>query len=378
MPKAEFALIECERSKNPYVWCSFAAVLPDGKSVVGYRNGEVVLWDSKSGKTLNAVEIDKKDASHEAWISKDGRTLAVITSKTILVNEDWSQTGAPVQYKSIGKTYLVDTGTLNIRATLPNPVSKVAFSGDGELLAVVDTDKTVRVIKLQTNQELASRKVGGYDSALAFQPDPAELWLVESDVARSWNYRTNKIRECAKVSGSNHAFSPDGKNLLYYRGGYKAFTPIVVDTTSWKSKKIGYSGNVRHLSLSPDATKLAIAADNTLVVWNLVENCALLKWKKPHYGDIRHAAFSADGQRIACVMNAGLAYLFDFRSGAKDSEIEMIRWIVRAVTLPHSTRCQLLAQRVSGLTWTSCKAPTCWAKRSNRQLTSPRRWRAIS
>src|SRR6266480_4448280 len=128
MPKAEFAIIECERSKNPHVWCSFAEVLPDGKSVVGYISGEVVLWDAKSGKTLNAVEIDKKDAGHQAWISRDGRTLAFITSKTILVNEDFLQTGAPVQYKSIGKTYLVDTGTLNVRATLPHSVSKVAFS----------------------------------------------------------------------------------------------------------------------------------------------------------------------------------------------------------------------------------------------------------
>jgi hypothetical protein len=49
---------------------------------VGYSRGEVVLWDSKSGKTLNAVEIDKEDASHEAWISRDGWTLAFITSKT--------------------------------------------------------------------------------------------------------------------------------------------------------------------------------------------------------------------------------------------------------------------------------------------------------
>jgi WD40 repeat protein len=106
------------------------------------------------------VEIDKEDPSHEAWISRDGRTLAFITSKIILVNEDFIQTGAPVQYKTIGKTYLVNTGTLSIRATLPNPVRKVAFSSDGELLAVVDTDKTVRVIKIETNQELASRKVG--------------------------------------------------------------------------------------------------------------------------------------------------------------------------------------------------------------------------
>jgi WD40 repeat protein len=253
----------------------------------------------------------------------------------------------------------------------------------------VDTDKTVRVIKIETNQELASRKASAYLSALAFQDDPAELRIVESDVVRSWNYRTDKVRECAKVRGSNHEFSPDGKNLLHYCGCYKAFTPIVTDTTSWKSKKIGYTGNIRHVSLSPDATKLAIAADTTLVVWNLVENCALLRWKKRHYSDIRHAAFSADGQRIACVMNGGQAYLFDFRSGAKDSEIE------RPKPKPGELQCLGMVgpddrmDRDGGhaaplnplpvaCSVTLCKAPTCWAKRSNRRLTSPRRWRAIS
>jgi len=322
MPKVEFAIVECERLKKPHVWCSFAEVLPDGNSVLGYWSGNVVLWDSESGKMLKEVEIDNKDPNHQAWISKDGRTLAFKTSKTILVNEDFMETGAPVQYQSIGKTYFVNTRTLNVQSTLPIPVSEVAFSGDGELLAVVDAEKTVRVIKLETNQEIASRKVGHHVSALAFQTEPAELRIVERDTVRSWNYRTDTIRDCAEAPGSNHRFSPDGKSLLCCRGAYKACTVIVTDTTSWKSEKIGFSGEIRHLSLSPDATKLAIAADNTLVVWNLLENCALLKWKKPHYRDIRHAAFSADGERIACVMNGGQVYLFDFRSGAKGSEIK--------------------------------------------------------
>lgn len=292
---------------------------------MGYRCGEVVLWDSESGKTLNAVEIDKENPSHEAWISKDRRTLAFITSRTILVNPDFMKTKAPVQYKSIGKTYFVDTGTLKIRAVLPYPVATVAFSADGQSVGIVESvekDKTIRVIKLDPSQELASRKINGYGYALAFQPDPGELWFVDSGVVQSWNYRTDKIRDRAKASGANHVFSPDGKHLLYCDGTYKTFTPVVTDTTTWKSKPIDYCGEVRHLSLSPDATKLAIAADNTLVVWNLVEGCAALKWKKPHYRDIRHAGYSPDGQRIACVMNGGQVFLFDFRAGAKNQEIE--------------------------------------------------------
>ncbi len=321
MPKPVFALIECEKAKQSHVWSSFAELLPDGKSIVGYRCGEVALWDSQSGKTLKAAEIDKTDPSHEAWISQDRRTLAFITSKTILANEDFLETKAPVQYKTIGKTYLVDTGSLKVQTTLPYPVSQVAFSNDGELWAVVDEDKTVRVLRRGNNQELASRKLSGIVGGLAFQADPAELWIVESDVVLGWNYRANKVRPGAKVPGSKHAFSPDGKYLLHTRGGYKASSPVVTDTTTWKSKQLGYSGPMRNLSLSADGTKLAIAADNSMVVWSLAENRAWLKWKKPHHNDIRHTAFSADGQRIACVMNHGQVYLFDFRAGATDAEV---------------------------------------------------------
>ena len=324
MSKPAFAIIECERPRKLCHDCHFVEFLSDSKTVVGFLGGRfdtpslISQWDAESGKHLKAADSIPYSSTWDCWTSPDSRLIAISQSKTVLANPDFDKTGERVRYNTIGNTYIVDTGTLKIRATLSYPISQAAFSGDGELMAVVDADKTIRIIKLKSNKELASRKVDGYVPALAFQPDPAELWIVEKDVVQSWNHRTDIVRESAKASGSNHAFSPDGKNLLYHGGTYKAFTPVVTDTTSWKSKKIGYFGKVRHLSLSPDASKLAIAAENTLVVWNLVEDCAWLKWKKPHYDNIRHAAFSPDGQRVACILNGGQVQIFDFREGAKD------------------------------------------------------------
>jgi len=328
MTKPQFAVIECERLKKQYHWCSLAEFLPDSKTVVGFINCQVdqpfliALWDAESGKKLKVIDDIPYSPSSHVWVSPDRRAMAIATSKISVVNEDFLKTGDRVQYKTTGKTYIVDTATLKIRATLPYPVSEAAFSGDGELMAVRDADdKIVRIINLQTNRELAALKACNDASMLAFRHDPAELWIVQDDVVCTWNHHTGKVQKGAKVPGSNHAISPDGRNLVFCCGKYKQYSPVVVDTTSWKSRKINFFGEVRHCSLSPDAIKLAIAADNTLVIWDLVEDCVWLKWKKPHYIGISHATFSPDGQRIACTMN-GYVCIFDFRAGAKNHAIE--------------------------------------------------------
>ena len=62
MTKSQFAVIECERLKKQYHWCSLAEFLPDSKTVVGFINCQVdqpfliALWDAESGKKLKVVD----------------------------------------------------------------------------------------------------------------------------------------------------------------------------------------------------------------------------------------------------------------------------------------------------------------------------------
>ncbi len=319
MTKPEFAVVECEPLRRTHHWCSFAEFLPDNKKVIGFVNCQVrepfliALWDAESGKKLKVVDAIPYSASSDAWTSPD-RGLLAITTYTMEVD------------RTIGKTFIVDTATLEFRATLPHRVEQAAFSRDGQLIAIVDDQKNVRVLKGKGGAAVASLKVESYVEYLAFRDSAEELLIVQgSGPLLSWNFRTNKKGICMKSSGYHVALSSDGKTLATFFGkglGKKGWTVERTDTTSWKSEKFDFPGDVRHCSLSPDGSKLAIAADKELVVWDFVEDCALFKWKKPHYGDIRHAAFSPDGQRIACIMNHGQVHIFDFRTGAKNQVIE--------------------------------------------------------
>lgn len=322
MPKPDFAIVECERLKKQYHWCSFAKFSPNSKNVVGFIQCQldqpflVAQWNAESGRKLKVVDTIPYSASSDAWSSSDGGLLA-ITTYTMEVD------------RTIGKTFIVDTAALEFRATLPYRVKNAAFSRDGQLMAIVDDQNNVRVLKLKGGSAVASLKVEGYLDYLAFREDVEELLIVQgSGPLLSWNFRTNKKAVCMKSSGCYAALSQNGKTLVTFRGkglGKKGWLVEKSDTTTWKSAKFEFPGEVRHCSLSPDGSKLAIAADKELIVWDLIENCAWLKWKKPHYGDIRHAAFSSDGQRIACIMNHGQVHIFDFRTGATDQVIERLK-----------------------------------------------------
>jgi len=319
MTKPEFAIVECEPLRKQHHWCSFAEFLPDNKKVIGFVNCQVdqpfliALWDAESGRKLKVVDAIPYSASSDAWISPD-RGLLAITTYTM--EKD----------RTIGKTFIVDTATLEFRATLPHLVQQAAFSRDGQLIAIVDDQKNVRVLKVKGGSEVASLKTESYLECVAFRDNAEELLILQgTGPLLSWNFRTNKKANCMKSSGCHVALSSDGKTLVTFFGkglGKKGWTVEKTDTANWKSEKFDFPGDVRHCSLSPDKSKLAIAADKELVVWDLVGNCAWLKWKKPHYGDIRHASFSPDGQRIACIMNHGQVHIFDFRTGAREQMIE--------------------------------------------------------
>jgi WD40 repeat protein len=319
MPKPEFAVVECEPLRKAYHWCSFAEFLSDSKKVVGFIQCQldqpflIALWDAESGRKLKVVDAIPYAASSDSWISPDGGLLA-ITTYTMEAD------------RTIGKTFIVDTATLEFRVTLPHRVEQAAFSRDGQLIAIVDDQKNVRVLKAKGGAAVASLKVESYLNHLAFRDSAEELLIVQgSGPLLSWNFRTNKKGICMKSSGCHVALSSDGKTLATFLGkglGKKGWTVERTDTTSWKSEEFDFPGDVRHCSLSPDGSKLAVAADKELVVWDFVEDCAWFKWKKPHYGDIRHAAFSPDGQRLACIMNHGQVHIFDFRTGAMNQVIQ--------------------------------------------------------
>jgi hypothetical protein len=143
-----------------------------------------------------------------------------------------------------GTIRLLDPGTWETIATLPGhaaiivwraahtapPITGLAFSPDGQMLASAGTDLTVRLWHLATKREVACLK-GHTDS----------IWTL--------------------------AFAPDGKTVATCsRDGTVKLWNLAVQAEAATLK--GHRGQVAALAFAPDGTMLAIAgADGTIRLW---------------------------------------------------------------------------------------------------------------
>ncbi len=144
---------------------------PDGKMIVTFdkANGTVKSWDIASQRVVGQVVRDKKpedpdainpEANDPKAFSPDGKFLAFSDSRKV---ELW-------QVNSGGAPIVLTNDVMRA------PVSVVAFSPDGNLLAAGDELGTVRIWDAFKRQELATF-MGHKDvvTALAFSPDSRTL-----------------------------------------------------------------------------------------------------------------------------------------------------------------------------------------------------------
>ena len=226
------------------------------------------------------------------------------------------------------------------------PVTAVAFSPDGKLIASAGWDRAIHLWDSSTRKH--DRSLSGHTSAvrcLAFSPDGstlasgsgdssggATLWPAgrQDTSIRLWDVRTGKelhrvegirrggtsvIKMIDKARGHWNAvttleFSPDGKTLA--SGGYDRRV-LLWDVPSYEKPRaiLVHRGLVRSISFSPDGTQLATASGSAtwecevgmsvsgaLQVWDVATGWEVRTIQE---GKTRHwaVAFSADGKTIA-------------------------------------------------------------------------------
>lgn len=163
------------------------------------------------------------------------------------------------------------------------------------------------VVPFQPNKTLAFKLAGDPHGvgALAFLLEGKLLAAAAADGSiRLWDLTAETPGAHVLESGSDAAQlagAPDGQSLAFSHGN----TIILWEAKSEERTDLGaHEALITHLAFSPDGRTLAsIAADRTLMLWNVSAKQLRVRLQIPHA--VSALAFSPDGRRLATADSGG-------------------------------------------------------------------------
>jgi RNA polymerase sigma factor (sigma-70 family) len=217
----------------------------DGKRLVTLMDGEIRVWDVKSGEEL--IRQKHRGGSDAFALSPDGKTVSFGRYDVFVWH--WESGEEPKKLAA-----LRGFGT-----------EVIAFSGDGKSLYSAVEGGRVLTFEVATGRETASFDVG----------------------ASPWKW----------------SLSPDGKTLAIAYHDSKTLTGLVQAVVLWnpvtgkeKGRLPAGRSNATAPSWSPDGTRLAAATDYRLWVWDVKTGKPVGSAAPGHEGFITAFAFAPDGR----------------------------------------------------------------------------------
>lgn len=337
------------------------AFSPDGSAlIVGNGEGEIWGWDLPSGDTIMRPTVGAH--SSDIWelvFSATGDRVATASS---------DGTSAVVSYPAgqmVGHAFAPEDGIQCVEA-LPDgsgliggggdgrvriwdfeagktravsaighdrPITEIALSADGHLLATLGGDQAARLWMLSRPIPSAvERAVEGAAKGVALAQG-GRLLAAGDDRGGVLLWREAE-RVPLKLAGHEHqvwalAFSPDGETLVSAdRAG---------DLIAWSTKDgalqariDGLAGATWWVGFAAGGDLLAAANDAGIEIWNSETMIRSAEFPQKS-GQLTRAAVSPDGRRLATAASDGHVRLFDLIEGEQVGDIAVIDDVVWSV-----------------------------------------------
>lgn len=289
---------------------------PDGNTLyVGTASGEVLAYDTHT-KQLRRTFVGHGKLVQGMAASRDGSIL-ITTSKDGSVKV-WAAERVPVLAR-----------TNQVRDDLTESLT-VAYSPDGQLIAVGGKDKTVSLYDAKTKKVL--REIVGHNGMvfrLTFTPDGKSLLTGSSDgTARLWNISDGNQLAKFNVHGDklemvrSIAISPDGKRIAAGNWAGQAYV-WDLETQEELFQLTKQELPVTGLAFSPDGNLIASCTGSwkqdrkagTARLWN-AKTGELVGELPGHQSNIRGLLFMNDGKTLVTWETVKVVRFWDVESKA--------------------------------------------------------------